>query len=90
MSVLIAHRNFFDVCTPVSQADFYTCVNSPVVNIAVLHNGFLPFRLLLLPTLEPLVHLRSGGFAADIHGGNHLLPLDRECKTGEFKERAVF
>ena len=65
-------------------------VNSPAIDIAVLYNGFLSLRLFLLPTLEPLVHLRSGGFTADVHRGDHLLSLDREREAGEFKERAMF
>ena len=72
------------------QVFFSTCVNSPVVDIAVLYNGLLSLRLFLLPTLEPLAHLRSGGFAANVHRGDHLFPLDRECEAGEFEERAVF
>ena len=67
-----------------------TCVNSPIVDIAVLYNGVLSLRLFLLPTLEPLAHLRSGGFTTNVHRGYHLLPLDREREAGEFEERAVF
>jgi len=55
-----------------------------------MYNRTLSLRPFLLPTFEPLAHLSSGDFAADVHRGDHLLPLDREREAGEFKERAVF
>lgn len=68
----------------------YYTHNSPVIDTAVLHNGFLSLRLFLLPTVEPLVHFCPGCFAANVYRGDHLLPLDREGEAGQLEERAVF
>ena len=86
--------NFFFMCYPLLWRCYAyylcTCITSPIVNITVMYSRTLSLRPFLLPTFEPLAHLSSGGFAADVHRGDHLLPLDREREAGEFEERAVF
>lgn len=88
-----AHHNVFQqvgFAAMLRSFPLYTCVNSPIIDVPVMHNQFASLRLCLLPTFKPFVHPRSGGFAANVDRGDHLLPFGREGKAGEFEERAVF